>query len=137
MSVSPIETIKSDVDAQTIYAFAHCETWLEDFAKSHQLSAHELTSRVANLLLAQTSREVLGTEHTMSTLRRQTTKRNKTTRKVAMAKRPYRKTQIGRYAKYKRSKIGYWDKMSPEERVKEMHRRMKKWSPEAIARWKK
>lgn len=77
-----------------IYAFAHCETWLEDYAKSQKLPAHELTERVAGLLFAQTSGEILGTEHRVSALPREATKRNSATRKVAVAKRPYRKTQI-------------------------------------------
>lgn len=78
----------------TIYAFSHVETWLEDYAKSQRLSSHELTERVARLLLAQTSREVLGVDNTVPALRRQATKGNKGTRKVALAKRPYRKAQV-------------------------------------------
>jgi hypothetical protein len=32
---------------------------------------------------------------------------------------------------------GYWGKLSPEERSREMRRRMRKWKPEAKRNWKK
>src|SRR5438552_3378363 len=77
-----------------IYAFAHTETWLEDYAKSHRLPAHELTGGVEALLLAQESGTVLGTFDRLPALRGTSAKGNKTARQVAVAKRPYRKTQV-------------------------------------------
>lgn len=103
----------------TIYCFAHCETWLEDYAKSNQLAFHDLTERVANLLLAQTSRQISRSDDSVSSLRRETTPRNSSPRKMAMVKRSYRKTQL-------KGPKAYWAAMSAEDRSIEMKRRMAK-----------
>lgn len=128
-------------DAQVIYAFAHVESWLEAYARSNQLSAYELTNRVATLLHVQTGGKILGLEDSLSTLRGDAAG-NKATRKMALARGSYSETpgkhhvmsaaarkrisdaQKRRWAKQKSSGIkAYWAAMTPEERSKEMLRR--------------
>lgn len=77
-----------------IYAFSHVETYLEDYARSHKLPAHELTGRVAGLLLAQTGGALLGLVDHMSALRRQTPQRNSPPREVEVVSRPHNKTPL-------------------------------------------
>lgn len=80
-------------DYHTIYAFSHCETWLEDYAKSNKLPFNELAEGVANLFQLQTGRQISGLENNMSALRRNSASRNSTTRKMAMDERTHRKAQ--------------------------------------------
>jgi hypothetical protein len=82
---------------QIIYAFAHCEAWLEDFAKTNRLPTHELTEWVATLLLSQTSGQVMGLEHPMSSVsgsRRETSERGKALAEVAMASGAHGKASL-------------------------------------------
>lgn len=120
---------KPNIDLQVVYAFAHCEAWLEDYAKSASISSHELTERVGNLLLGQTSGKVLGTEHNVSTMRSRSTKGSKTLATVALDDSPR-----GQVQGVKRRSTGaikaYWARMTPDERSQEMRRRMRKAAEE-------
>lgn len=60
-----------------VYAFAHCEAWLEAYSKSHNLPQDELTSGVAELLQTQTLREGLGSTDPLPSVRRTPTHRGK------------------------------------------------------------
>jgi hypothetical protein len=106
-----------------IYAFAHTETWLEDYAKSNKIPEYELTERVAILLLTQGE----GIKYNLSPLRRNSAKMDKTVVKMEMAKRTYRKTSRKSPRKgLKNKKLqSYWNNMTPEQRSKEMIRRRK------------
>lgn len=90
---------KSITDAHhEIYAFAHVETWIEDYARSNQLPAHELTERVADLLKLQTVRPILGMSDHLSNMRPGSAERTKGKRKtVALDDRPRRKTSLTGY----------------------------------------
>lgn len=79
-----------------IYAFAHTEAWLEAYAKSHQLPAHELTGQVAGLLLGSSSGEALGSINSVPALRRAPTKIHKATRKMEVASSARSNKTLGR-----------------------------------------
>jgi hypothetical protein len=59
-------------------------------------------------------------------------------------KKAIAKAQKARWAKQKKTKVevapskivAYWANMTPQERSKEMARRRRKWTPEALAKWK-
>lgn len=84
-------------EKEVSYCFGHTQSWLETASRSYQISYTELASRVATLLLDETGGEILRTEYNLPTLRSNSTKRNKTSRKMAMARGPYRKTQVKRH----------------------------------------
>ena len=90
----------STSEHHTIYAFAHCETWLEDYAKSSRLPAHELTQRVATLLLAQTGGTLLGAEHNLPQVRATSAQGSKTARSVALAHGARTKVQVKHSGKW-------------------------------------
>lgn len=76
-----------------IYASARIEQWIKDYAESNAYSEYELTLRVAASLYEQANGKISRAIHNLSSLRSQTTKGNKTTRSLALAKRTYRKAQ--------------------------------------------
>jgi hypothetical protein len=91
---------------EVLYAVGYIRHFLETYSFGCSLSTNELASRVATLILAQAGGQVLGTSDSLSTLRGEGAKRNKTTRKVALARGPHRKAQ----------RVG--KKWSPEQREK-------------------
>lgn len=79
---------------EIVYAFAHVETWLEDYAKSSGLSSHELTVGVVELLHRQTLRALLGSEHRLSKKSRsQAAEGSDAVAEVAVARGTRRKVQ--------------------------------------------
>lgn len=126
---------------EVVYAFSHVETWIEDFAKSSQLSSHELTVGVAELLQRQTLGAVLGLEHRLPEKPgSQTAERSDAMAEMEMAGGTRGKVQrvkrrlsasglraIRRAQKIRWARSGqksYWAKMTAAERKAEMHRRM-------------
>lgn len=53
MNYGANKAVQRSRDQQAIYAFAHVECWIEEYAKSTNQSPTELCARVATLLLAQ------------------------------------------------------------------------------------
>lgn len=98
-----------------IYAFAHTETWLEDYAKSHSLPFHELAAGVANLLQLQAGGTVLGAGHPVPALRGNRATRNSSSRPVEMAGSPHHQAQKSGVA-HKSSKP-HWTQL-PENRAR-------------------
>lgn len=82
------------VERIAIYLFARCEQLLADFAGSHEISARELTQRVAGLFQAQAGGQVLGPENRMSELPGTSSRNHRTPPKVALAERTSGRTQI-------------------------------------------
>lgn len=103
----------------TIYAFSHCETWIEDYAKSHNLPAHELTQRVATLLLAQTSGKELGAIYSMPPKPRpQASQRSNALAEVAVVSRPRSKVQgVRKFTGVRDYKGKHWTQ-NPKNRAK-------------------
>jgi hypothetical protein len=116
---------KDEINSNSvIYAFAHCETWLEDYSKTIQANQHELTNRVAELLLAQGQRF----STSLPTLRRNSSKISKGLHEMEMVKRSYRKASR-KISKRTSKGVGikaYWAQFTPEQRSKMMIKRMSK-----------
>ena len=74
-----------------IYVGARVEQWLKDYAESNVYSEYEFTLRVAEFLYLQTSGKISRAINLLSPLRRETAEGNKTSRKMAVVKRAYRK----------------------------------------------
>lgn len=100
------------IEIQTAYIHGYLEAKIENFAESAGISSSELTKRLGALFLGTTNWELLGTEDRVSKLSRKTTKRNKTTRKMTMARSTSGITS-------------YWNKMTPAQRKAEVKRRRK------------
>lgn len=83
-------------DRAYAYAFGHCQAWLEVFAASAGLPYTELAIGVAALLHSETSGQVLGSGNSLPPLRGKSSKGNQTLAAVAVARGPYRKTQVSR-----------------------------------------
>ena len=114
-------TSQSDtLQLKQVYAFAYIECWLEAYAKSHSLSFHELTERVFDLLRANRTEPI---KTLMSKVRRPGTKKRSKLEQVAMDDRS--RTKLQRVKKKQISGIkAYWAAMTPEQRSREMKRRM-------------
>lgn len=87
---------KRRFDETALYCFARCEQFLEDYARSNQISAYELTFRVAELFQLQTNRPLLGTENSLSSLQRNGTGLRGTLAEVEMASGPRGSAQVKR-----------------------------------------
>lgn len=142
---------------EIVYAFSHVETWIEDYAKSNQLSAYELTVGVAELLQRQTHGALLGLEHRVPAQSRpQASAGSDAVAEVEVARgarskvqrvkryispkgmKALRAAQKKRWAKHKKiRKTGpslYWGKMSKIERQVEMQQRMTKRAENKVNR---
>jgi len=169
---------KRQLDETALYICARCEQFCDDYARSAQIPAHVLAARVGEIFFAQTRRQLLGAEYSMSSLPGTSPGGSIAARAMEVASRPYsgaqmkrgrgrpskqslggsyngthwtqqpenrsRITTIGRaniakaqrrrwakHHKAKQSKAltyssqmrGYWAKMTPAERSREMMRR--------------
>lgn len=95
---------------------------LENFANSLQITSQELTTRLGTLLLA----EGQGTFDSLPTLRGKTTQDGQTVESVALSSRPHRRAQKRPRGSKAKGPKRYWDNMSPEQRRREMKRRVAK-----------
>lgn len=134
--------------AEIYYAAGYVRRFLEDYSRSATLPIAEITSRVAALLCAQEMREELGPSDRLSTLRRESAKRDQAVESVEMAGSTHRKSskpkrtlsararnliskaQKARWAKSRVKKVSgikaYWQSMTAEERKAENRRRRMK-----------
>jgi hypothetical protein len=113
-------------ELQIAYLHGRLEVQIESAANSIGIPFHELAGRLGSLLLTSSGRQVLGAPDNMPTLRGETTGDRTTVAKVAVARRPYRRTQ-------KVKKLNWWFKRTPEQqkaitakRVKSMKERREK-----------
>lgn len=127
---------------ETLYALGYIRCWLESYSSSSTLSADELATGVATLLLGQTGRQGMGLDNRLSSLRSNSAKRSKILESLEMARRPHGKTpkrvmsargraaisraQKKRWRKVKGGQAAYWARMTPEQRSAEMKRRLQK-----------
>lgn len=103
-----------------VYAFAHVESWLEAYARSHALPLHELTARVSDLLLANRAQP---TSTALPTMRQTRARRGRPVEQVAMDDGSRSKLQRVKRKSSARAVHAYWAKMTPAQRSKEMQRR--------------
>lgn len=80
---------------EVTFAYGYIRHFLQSYARSTTLSEAELTERVAGLLFAEVSREVHRAKDSVSTLRGEASEGGKTSRKVAVVKRSYRRAPHG------------------------------------------
>src|SRR6185312_8614684 len=104
---------------EVIVAYIHgrVEAQIEGFSNNLGIPTSELTTRVATLLLGMPSRSL---EDRMSKVPRKTSKAYKTMGSVEVASGSRGNTS----RKGKKVTHPYWSKLTPEQRKKEMKRRM-------------
>lgn len=96
------------------YLHGYIAAKLDAFAESSGIPKAQLAARLGALLLGAADREVLGSDHPVSSVRRKTAKGDQAARAVEMA--------VG--APRGPSKSGYWSRMTEAERSAEVGRRL-------------
>lgn len=76
-------------DEIALYCLGRCEQFIEDYAKSTQIPAGELTQQVAVLLLTSSSGQTLGTQDRVSRVPRQTARKRQALEPLAVDDPPH------------------------------------------------
>lgn len=118
-----------------LYVFARCEQFVEDYARSAQISAHELAGRVGELFYAQTRGSVLGAEDSMSTLPGSSSRNGAAASALAVASGARGRTQKGIKPGYSYGGT-HWTQQ-PKNRAKLLRTARKNVKRAQIARWPK
>jgi hypothetical protein len=99
------------IDQTAIYCLGRIEQYIEDYAKSSKISPDVLTYRVAEFLFTQARGTLLGTDDSMSPLRRNSATHGPSVAEMALAGSPHSRaqTEISR-AKNRREHIKHLEK---------------------------